>query len=295
MNELAVHDPNAGERRQHWLWPTRLRVYTGLLIAMAVWGWFDVRERGVVDPQQPLRHKTDLTVYTETGPAFFDGRDPYTVVNPRRWGYLYPPLFAMLMAPLRQLDWQNQVYVWFAISVALCWLCFLEYVRIGRVLLGQEHPHRSTGPIPPWLAALAIAAAAVPVLNTLQRGQVGVLKLYGLLWGIRLVLENRSLLRSFCGGVVLAFPIVLKITPLAPVGFLAYQRLISALHSSPGENVRRQTGALWLGIAVGLVAFFFLVPAAMVGWQKNLTHLDTWWRTVATHSEDITSDEFAGA
>ena len=51
-------------------------------------------------PEDPLQHKTDFTVYTEAGAAFFDGRPPYEVSNPRGWIYLYPPLFAMLVAPL---------------------------------------------------------------------------------------------------------------------------------------------------------------------------------------------------
>jgi len=51
---------------------------------LAVWGWFDVRVRGTIDPNSAI-HKTDFTVYTEAGAAFFDGRDPYKVTNPRGW------------------------------------------------------------------------------------------------------------------------------------------------------------------------------------------------------------------
>ena len=81
----------------------RMRVIVVLVIALAIWGWFDVRLRGTVDPNDLGLHKTDFTVYTEAGAAFFDGRDPYKVTNPRGWGYLYPPAFAMLIAPLHAL------------------------------------------------------------------------------------------------------------------------------------------------------------------------------------------------
>ena len=65
-----------------------------------VWGLTDVRQRGY--PDVPAEHRTDLTVYTEAGAAFFDGRPPYEVSNPRGWTYLYPPLLAMLLAPLHR-------------------------------------------------------------------------------------------------------------------------------------------------------------------------------------------------
>ena len=41
----------------------------GLLVATTIWGFADVRRRGLPWPDQPLEHKTDLTVYTEAGAA----------------------------------------------------------------------------------------------------------------------------------------------------------------------------------------------------------------------------------
>src|SRR5262245_44975356 len=107
--------------RWGWLKPTRTRVIVVLALAMAVWGWTDVRLRGQIHPDDLLWHKTDLTVYTEAGAAFFDGRDPYTVTNVRQWRYLYPPLFAILVSPLHGLDPEWQVLVWFVLSTLMCW------------------------------------------------------------------------------------------------------------------------------------------------------------------------------
>src|SRR5262245_40992310 len=66
-----------------------------LVLGLTIWGWLDVRERGQVHPDHVDFHRTDFTVYTGAGAAFFDGRDPYQVTNPRGWYYLYPPLFAL--------------------------------------------------------------------------------------------------------------------------------------------------------------------------------------------------------
>ena len=64
------------------------------LVAATIWAYVDIAPRGQIDPFNLGRHKTDFTVYTEAGTAFFDGQDPYQVTNPRGWFYLYPPLFA---------------------------------------------------------------------------------------------------------------------------------------------------------------------------------------------------------
>ena len=65
-----------------------------LLVGFTIWGYVDIHARGTIDAANPHFHRTDFTVFTEAGSAFFDGRDPYRVTNPRGWFYLYAPLFA---------------------------------------------------------------------------------------------------------------------------------------------------------------------------------------------------------
>jgi hypothetical protein len=260
---------------------------------MAIWGWVDVRLRGQVDPNDRGLHKTDFTVYTEAGAAFFDGRPPYEVTNPRGWGYLYPPVFAMLVAPLHSLLPPAQVLVWFALSTLMMYGCYSESLRIARWVLPDRPQHPLFGPVPPWIGWSAIVASLLPALNCLQRGQVGVAKLYLLLLGLRLCLESRGIARSFLAGCVLALPIVLKVSPLVPVGFLLFEQLVAAWFEKRPSGAWPRAGALSSGVACGLLLLLLLVPASLVGWQANLAHLDTWWHTVAVRLEDTTSD-FAG-
>ncbi len=109
--------------RSRW-WP----LVIGVCIALIIWCSVDVRRRARVDGKNP--HRTDFTVYTEAGAAFFDGRDPYAVTNPRGWYYLYPPLFAILVAPLHSLDPPWQATVWFALSAAMASIT----MTIGRAI-----------------------------------------------------------------------------------------------------------------------------------------------------------------
>ncbi len=178
---------------------------------LLVWGLTDVRSRGRVDAARPGVHRTDFTVYTEAGAAFFDGRDPYAVTNPRGWGYLYPPLFAILVSPLHALHPQLQVVTWFFLNLLLVWACYRECLRLVR--LAAPAVDESAPLVPRWLAIATIATVALPTLNCLQRGQVGVVKIWLLLLGLRLLLESRSWRKAFAAGGVFAAAIALKITP----------------------------------------------------------------------------------
>jgi hypothetical protein len=288
-----LDSPIRQARARHWLRPTGLRVLVVLALVLAVWGWFDVRVRGTVDPNSMI-HKTDFTVYTEAGAAFFDGRDPYKVTNPRGWGYLYPPLFAMLVAPLHVLEPQTQVLVWFGLSIMMTWGCYAECLRVARAAMPGEPDRGVFGPIPNWIGAAAIAAALFPALNCLQRGQVGIAKLYLLLLGLRLLMESRSLARSFLGGGVMSLAIVLKFTPLVPVAIVLVQELVAAWRDPDRRALLPRAGACSAGTLGGLALFLFLVPACLVGWSTNLRHLNSWTQWISHAGEIRTDDTFTG-
>ena len=109
-----------------------------LAIALAVWGLTDVRSRARTDPHNLGAHRSDLTCYTAAGAAIFAGNDPYEATNPRGWHYVYPPLLAILVAPLVPLDTQWQGVIWYAISLLAAWGCYTECRRIWRVLRATD-------------------------------------------------------------------------------------------------------------------------------------------------------------
>jgi hypothetical protein len=305
-----------------------------LLAALSVWGLVDVRRRGYPYPDRPGEHRTDLTVYTEAGAAFFDGREPYEVANPRGWTYLYPPLFALLLAPLHPLPTQDQVTVWFFISLLFCWGCYRECRRIVAIVCAEDPSVAAAWKRwLPWLVVAAVAAATLSTLNCLQRGQVGIVKFYLLLLGLRVVLSGRSYRAWLIGGIVLALPVVFKILPALPVGFLLFFEMVEWLWSyarrgarsevyirrapsgadipvcpgldvSPGRQeclphcgvvpVGIRFASSTVGVAFGLVLFFLLIPAMLVGWNANLRHLDTWGRFMLTKADNGGMDPRSG-
>ncbi len=267
-----------------------------LLGAMTVWGIVDVRRRGYLCPERPWEHRTDLTVYTEAGAAFFDGRAPYEVANARGWTYLYPPLFAMLLAPLHVLAPQNQVLVWFFISLLFCWGCCLELRRLMHLVCEEEDQVAAAwSRWAYWLTAATIIVALLPTLNCLQRGQVGVVKAYLLLLGLRVTLAGRTRVGWFLGGLILAAPIVLKIVPALPVAFLLFLQLVlSTTRSWKPWVPRGRFGVQTLGVFAGLALFFFVVPAALIGWEANCRHLRTWSEFMLTKADDGGMDPKSG-
>jgi hypothetical protein len=261
-----------------------------VIVALTIWGYVDVWPHGRIDPLRLDRHKTDFTVYTEAAAAFFDGRNPYRVTSPRGWYYLYPPLFALLIAPLTSFDTEAQVFAWYILSVAMAFGCFFEARRVWRLICEAGRANSSARGVRTisgrWLGVCIGLAVVLPTLDCLQRGQLGIALVYFLMLGFRVVLEARSWMGWLLGGVILAFPAVVKLVPAFPVGVLAAQRWSAVLR--PGRREYRPIAealALTSGILAGMVLFLVIIPSALIGWRKNLDSLTTWALQVAANPE----------
>jgi len=259
-----------------------------LCLGLIIWGLTDVRQRAHFDPvlaekdwRVIMKHRTDLTVFTEAGAAFFDGRDPYKVTNPRGWMYLYPPLFAILIAPLHALPPQWQGVVWYFLSLAMVWGCYRETVRLLRHMRVSEFSGgRNAAKTLRWVLFTGLVAVLFPMLDCLQRGQLGILLLYLMLLGFRLVLEGGSWQKAVVGGLVLALSIVFKVIPVLPVFFLILFLGARRLrHPEETNGFSRFTGTGG-GVLAGLILFLWIVPSLFIGWQANASHLKTWSRLV---------------
>lgn len=296
LRRTARH-ASSGTRRdtsdRGWSIRERWPLFLGLLIALAVWCAIDVERRARVLPHRLSRHRTDLTVYTTAGAAFFDGRNPYEVTNPRGWHYLYPPLFAILMAPLDQFAPQWQAVIWFALSVAMGFGCFYECRRIVHHLQRNDDsaPERSPS-VPTWIGVAALVAVLLPTLNCLQRGQVGIAVVYLLLLGFRLVLVGVSMRTRLIGGIVLAAPVTLKLTPALPVALVMLGQFVAYLGEGGARRHFARAFAPSVGVLLGMLLFVLVIPAAFVGWRANVAHLQTWMERVVINDDVGRDNDF---
>ncbi|HEX4144253.1 MAG TPA: glycosyltransferase family 87 protein [Pirellulales bacterium] len=338
----AAEAPESGQPGP-WPWWLGRHPLLALTAALVIWGLIDVRSRGRIEPGNLVEHRTDFTVYTAAGAACFDGRDPYAVTNARGWGYLYPPLPAIVVAPLATLDPEWQVTIWFFVSLLLLWGCYRETTLLvdwlaagkgtvpfccadsaklgpspaweskpshfaARTSQNWNSPHDRP---PNWLPWAAAIAAALPTLNCLQRGQVGLVQLYLLLAGFRLLMVGTprgrfaAAWRALPAGVILALAVVIKVTAALPVGLLLVERLAAARRQPrPGEPARRKNRSgdvapglakgLAAGLALGLALWLLLVPGWAIGWQRNLDCLARWCSLVPTKAIDTGPSLFAG-
>jgi SAM-dependent methyltransferase len=216
-------------------------------VASAAHGWLDVRQRARLD-RGLSRHRTDFTVYLAASEALAAGADPYEARSPRGWRYVYPPLLAILVSPLRALPVPDAALVFYAVSVA-------ALVAAGLSLA------RAIGPGGTRATAIAFLLASPFVVQTLQRGQVTALLLATLAGSLLLLLRGRDVL----AGLVLAFGASLRLTPLLPGLALAPVLLAGARRTGLSRALRFPAGLL-----AGLLLFLAVVPAAALGPARAL-------------------------
>jgi len=321
------------------LWPlTLVAVATALVILVST----DVRRRGRIEPAPTVSnavsigvddgasmshrdgagrnfpfgiaergHRTDLTAYTAAARVLHDGgsaADAYAARSPRGWRYQYPPLLASLLQPLSTLATTTQALVFGLICSAFALLMLDESRRWWRLLAapGDAPPI----PMPAYIAIGAIAAVTLPALNSLQRGQVGLLVIWPLMAGFRLLWTSRRAWPAIAGGVLMSFPAVMKLLPALPAAFallmaiaaalvgasrgraLASARSVAASEAPGGGAAPRRAANAFVGLLLGAALFAFVVPAALIGPSRTIDASGIFWRQVMTNPSFSTDWEF---
>lgn len=153
--------------------------------------------------------------------------------------YKYPPLLAILFAPLTLLSCANATMVWRVVTFVLWGLCALALTRA---------PWRPNGP---WraFAACALVALYLPLIDGMLLGQIHLAILASCLAGVALVARRREL----SGGAVLAAGAWIKYVPGAVV---AYYLLTG--------RWRVAAGALVSGAALLLAQVMIVGPASLM-------------------------------
>ena len=248
--------------------------------------------RGVISPHQ----RTDLTVYLIAGQMVAEGRADYIykTENIRGWHYIYPPILAILLAPVSKWPLGATVPLAYLLSLA----CLAGTVMLSRCLPENAGPAKTglqghasvpesleyrpakTGPqghasVPeslgcrpaPWQIALAMFFCLPMLLNTLTRGQFGIISLFFMAAIFYSYLTRRKVL----AGLLLALAVALKISPLA---FLVFFFLM------------KREWRILLSTAAGFGLFFFLLPSLAIGFHQNWELLKIWQSLMAASQSD---------
>jgi hypothetical protein len=205
------------------------------------------------------RRMGDLDCFLRAAWAVRAGADLYDVTDDNGFHYNYPPLLAILAAPLADppagaghagmLPWPVSVGIWYVLNLvclalAAHWLAgALDRHRDGA---GGVSPRSAPGSRRWWALRLwPVLACVVPIGHTLMRGQSNLLVL-ALLGGMVAALLRG---RRFAAGLCLAGTVCLKIFP----AFL----LLFPLWRRDGRGLAGCAAGLFLGLVV--------IPAAALG------------------------------
>ncbi len=141
--------------------------WLGILLVLGfIWGiGISTFYRGVIGPKE----RTDLTVYLAAGQMVAEGRasNLYMVESHRHWHYVYPPLLAVLLAPVAKWPLTTTVSLAYLLSIA----CLIGTVVLSRHFRGSARPA-------PGQIALAMFFCLPVLMSTLTRGQFGVITLF---------------------------------------------------------------------------------------------------------------------
>ena len=220
--------------------------WLGILLVLGLaWGIsISTLYRGAISPRQ----RTDLTVYLKAGEMVRENRADhmYGIESVRHWHYIYPPLLAILLAPVSK--WP------LGVTVSLAYLLSITCLA-GTIALTRRFPEDARPA--PWQITLAMIFCLPMILSILMRGQFDIITLFFMAAVFYNYLKKRKVLT----GLLLAFAVTLKITPLA---FLTFFFLM------------KREWKILLSAAAGFCFFFFLFPSAAIGFDTNLILLKTW-------------------
>jgi alpha-1,2-mannosyltransferase len=237
--------------------PRRLRRWEKSLIVLFFAGWAAFGVLVEIKSAFLSRRYGDLGVYLRAGWAVRAGVSPYEITDNNGWHYHYPPLFAILVAPLADPPPGVAIpgAVHYRVSVAICYILNLLCLAVGVHVLASaleaasRHPGvraQSPGCRSWWLLrTVPVFACLPPIGHTLMRGQVNLLLVALVCLAAAAALRGRRL----WSGAWLAGAASLKLFPAYLFLFPLWRRDLRGL----------------AGCALGLVVCLFVLPTAFLG------------------------------
>lgn len=207
-----------------------------IALVIVVSGFYFARRSG----SDPKVYSNDFNVFYHASREALAGSDPYQSRLGDWTPYLYPPLLALLLAPLALLPLQAAAYVWFLINAAsaigAAWLS--TRLAFCGVRESRSKPDPGFGVL--IVAAVSLLVVARFLLDNFNMGQVN--PVVGALAAAHVYLYSKD--KKAAAALALAVAASIKLTPLILIGY---------------HLARRRGGfaAVCLGMFVGLTALSF--------------------------------------
>jgi len=218
----------------------------GLCLILLIPCWLDLHAVLL----RVLFFEPDVELYYDAAAHYL--RNPsvplYTHPSP---GYLYPPFFLVLMAPLTRLTPEMAAVVFHALKWVALLFCFWNAWRLCSPR-GED--------LPPIVTVGTIVLSWRFIQNDFAHANVNTFIVFLVLLSCWLVLKQRD----FLAGVAIGIATCIKVTPALFALYFAY---------------KGRWRSLW-GVMVAALVCLLILPAATVGWNNNLRDLTDWFRIV---------------
>jgi hypothetical protein len=170
-----------------------------------------------------------------------------------KFNYPNPPIMALVLMPLMELPPLAGSLLWYYLKVLLALASLWAVFRL------TELPGR---PFLPWAKLLVILLSLRPIMGDLMHGNVNLFILFTVVAGLYAYRRGRDVL----AGTGIGLAIACKVTPALFVPYFAWKRSWKAL----------------AGCGLGLMLFLWLVPAALLGQERNAQLFGQWFQQMVT-------------
>jgi hypothetical protein len=208
----------------------------------------------------PKRQYCDFRVYYKAGQDVLRGKNIYVRETEDVTPFKYSPFFAFVFASLSLLPIKLAACVFLLINFIAAILLFRLSFFLGRDFgLWGSFPEKTCY----WIYLLVFMCASRCIFLVWESGQVNIIMTVLVLASWHCLAKDRSA----GAGAFLASAILIKYTPVL---FLPYFLLI-----------RKPKVVLWTAV---FAAGFLMLPALLVGFDKNMTYLVSWLPSIVKTS-----------
>ncbi|HET9482235.1 MAG TPA: glycosyltransferase family 87 protein, partial [Candidatus Polarisedimenticolia bacterium] len=206
----------------------------------------------------------------------------FAVANgiPHPSAYIYPPFFAVALAPLTLMDYHTANQAWFGLNTLLLAGSILLLVRLaalpwpGVPTAGGVSPARAGGGAMAAACVVFVSLNFFPTIRAMQCGQAGPLLLLLTTVGLYAALRGRDAL----AGGALAIAAAVKLTPAILLVYLWW--------------AGRRRAALW---GAGVLVLLTLVAVFAAGWDNHVRYASEFVPTLSKGAATYANQSINGA
>jgi hypothetical protein len=213
----------------------------------------------------PSRHYSDFRVYYKAGQDILHGKNIYVRDSETVTPFKYSPFFAFVFAPLSLLPIKVSACVFLGLNfIATVLLFLLSYDLASDFSVFRKFSDRAGF----FIYLFAFACLSRYVFLVWESGQVNIIMAALVLLAVSSLAKDRQP----AAGAFLAAAILIKYTPAIFLPFFIF--------------IRKPKIVLWTAL---FTAGFLLLPALLVGFEKELSLLRAWIPSIISTSLDHNS------